>query len=656
MTAQVNKVYLFCFLILLIQFRAISGCGPDETAYSDGSCRVMCYYDPPLRMLMDSCDKVCASYGKWLYQDNSCSNMCNSPMYQTYGPYDIALCNPPCFGDSYYDPGVQECVDSCTSPFVGTVGVNYNLCVDPAPAPDPDPTPDPTPDAPIDSDDPDKSSQVSYPTWTTTTADKADYVIEQIRGASLVAASISSLIDPAGILIGIPVKSFSYIKFQAIFYTDHLVYTLRTWNSTFVSAAASVKAPSKLDKDGTYRPVSDLYSYHGLHSMFLESYWYDLFALVITVSVFILLRFLEEVANKVPEQAMHDAMKTSRTLVQNLLLILIYNQFGSILFYAIIDYKTSTFKSTLSGISLLISIILLLVGCSLTAAHMRFLVKQQQLRRQNDFAELDKHYRKNENIQVLYRSCKRNKMYQQMFIFSYPIRDLLQNLVLGLLFSYPLAQATLMLVISLIIFIYLIVVRPLRHIFDQTRQILLEALVILSNLGVLVIANYDKDEEIKLTSRKQICDMIIVLHIAYNIVAIVSLIIKGIVSVYNAFAAKKKDRNASFYKNLQFAPSPTNNYAKKVTPIITNVNHSISPNLSISRANLMSAKGRASETIPIRSSETPISVTVASSPMQDLVQRRNVGRLDFPSSPTTIRTTRNVERKAYKNVTAALYS
>ena len=243
---MVKKMNLLVVSTLLIKYKVIFGCLTGEIIYPDGSCRILCTYlplSPALRVpriLQSACSDVCAGTNKYLYQDNSCSNICNSPMIQSPDFFDINHCDSPCLSDQFYDPSISDCVSSCTLPFV-TVESNYNAC--------PSPT-TPSPEAGIEGID---------QSWTTNSMDTADYVIERLRSATLVTTSVTSLIDPAGILIGIPVRSFSYVKFQAIYYSDHLVHILHSWSSTFVSAEASPKAPSKLDEDNTYKSVTETY-------------------------------------------------------------------------------------------------------------------------------------------------------------------------------------------------------------------------------------------------------------------------------------------------------------------------------------------------------------------------------------------------------------
>ena len=344
---------------------------------------------------------------------------------------------------------------------------------------------------------------------------------------------------------------------------------------------------------------------------------------------------------------LYEILKTFRMLVQNLLLILVYNQYGDVLFYAIVDYKTSAPKSALSIFSLMLSMIFLIIGSAITGLHLRFLIKQQRLRKQNDTEGLNKHYNENMNMQVFFRSCKRNKMYQQIFIFLYPIRDLLQNLILGVLFEHPTVQAVLMFLISLTIFTYLIIVRPLRSIFDQGRQIILELLVLLSNLVVLIMAGYDRQKLIKLASRKQIGEMIL-----YNITAVVSLAVKATLVIRKAYIVHKRSPNIPFYRGFQ-SPAITIHSAREVIPLQTNINDSAVQNDS-SRKNIINTdRGGVSQVITHRISEISMSGGMAASRMEDTLQ---IAKLDSPNPlnlSTIMKSSKSRVRRTLKNITAA---
>ena len=111
-------------------------------------------------------------------------------------------------------------------------------------------------------------------------------------------------------------------------------------------------------------------------------------------------------------------------------------------------------------------------------------------------------------------------------------RALLFNLIIANLYHYPFAQSILINILTILMFSYLVVKRPLKNLLELVQLFLNEILVIIVNVCVLIIAIMDKAGIKGQELRDGVCETVMKIIIIFSSSALAFIALQILISLY----------------------------------------------------------------------------------------------------------------------------
>jgi len=353
--------------------------------------------------------------------------------------------------------------------------------------------------------------------------------------------------------IAIMAKMFQYIKYLDINYPEGLVQVLKTWNSDFFSLNISPDPPSSLDNENIYKEPPEVFEKYGVDPSFLLNYWQTFtFLLIIFGCSLIIMGAEVTIKDRNKLKCLHKYIHKARMTLMNTSLIIFYNSFGDILFYSLIEYRSSKPHFNVSKISLIISILLFLLNSGIFFSHYKVLRTLQRNKRrrvidisQEQSSGTPNNNNSNETLELFYGDYKDDSFLKQGYLLFFIIRDLVFSFILPLLFEHALAETIMITLINLTMIIYLLAQRPFKNKLDFLQQVMGELLLLSVNISVTIMAFWDAMGKEETETRAKLGNAIIAINLSFNGFALVflSITLTLIVrSIYQTWKKKKRNR------------------------------------------------------------------------------------------------------------------
>ena len=138
---------------------------------------------------------------------------------------------------------------------------------------------------------------------------------------------------------------------------------------------------------------------------------------------------------------------------------------------------------------------------------------------------------------MLFKHFKDNTFISQSFLLLFMIRNLLFNLSLAPFFEHPLIQAILILIMSLLIFLYLLIQRPFKPIINLLQHITCEIVFLVVNICILILAQINFEKENSYQFRDNLCEVIIYTSLIFSFFPQVFLALKLVSAVFEWYKA-----------------------------------------------------------------------------------------------------------------------
>ena len=158
-------------------------------------------------------------------------------------------------------------------------------------------------------------------------------------------------------------------------------------------------------------------------------------------------------------------------------------------------------------------------------------------KKRDDLIEFSKKW---ENYQVLFRAYKDRSFLTQSFMLFFVLRVIFYNIIVSYMVDFPLLQAVLITVMSLMMLIYLLACRPLIRLLNMAELCFYELCIFLVNLCVLIYANLDDQGEEAAEVRDNLADTIIGTNIAFGAFSIIFLVLEVGLALYEGYQLAKK--------------------------------------------------------------------------------------------------------------------
>jgi len=491
-------------------------CQSSQYIYPNGSCLNSCQspFTPESEPGVNYCFYDCSGY---LSPNNTCLSECNSPFKKRVKDAILIYCDSPCSNSTdYYYPEDGSCQSHCEYPYQSKNENGYlQVCTLKA--------------TQAEAEQAKKLAQ--------TTA-----VANSISSGGIVAGSLLASGDSAAATMGSLTKMLSYIKFMDIKFPPklQLLFDSQTSNSSLLSSI-----PNRLrDKTGNKSPPTNFEKYN-VSPSFIINFWPSLIILVaILIAIFIFLIF--SVFMKSCTALSNILHKILSALKWNTFLTLFCSYCGDIVLFSALEFQTVQTDNVWTDLSLVlcIGINILVFYILYKILTVNFSVRKIQKNNPTE-KEIDKNFA---DYKTFFECYKGDSYLQQIFMFIFMIRIGLFNGIIGYLYSYPLVQAILIILINATILAYLLFKRPMRRIINLVQQILLEGIIFVFNIGVFILAILDAQDQENETMRENIGDMLIMINVIVPFLAMVLIAVKILLISWEFYKNYKKSKTQAHKK------------------------------------------------------------------------------------------------------------
>lgn len=143
---------------------------------------------------------------------------------------------------------------------------------------------------------------------------------------------------------------------------------------------------------------------------------------------------------------------------------------------------------------------------------------------------------------ILYRDFKDTSFFQQSFMFFFLLRVYAFDMIIGYFFAYPLAQAIVINIMSIVLISYLAFKRPYKRPFDLVKLMINESIIALVNMNVLILAVLDKCGAELTGIRARLGDIVIIANVMFNVLAVFFIVAEVILRVVTVYKIMKKSK------------------------------------------------------------------------------------------------------------------
>ncbi len=508
-------------------------CQNNDYLYSDGSCLPTC----PSPFLQSStlninlCQPPCSN-SQFLYPNGSCSAQCPVPLVPSTPIDGIKRCNSPCSNPSdYYYKANNICGASCSFPnTIQTIEFLKVCLISPPLAP-------PTDQGGLTKNE---IQSVDQAKATTNAAGAA-------ASTGMAASSIISSHGSGAITLVSLIKMLDYIRFVKINYPPKLEYMMSSQNRDPVSLNFHVDLPRSIERKFPNYPLPGKFGEYHMASNFIVNYWEALFTLGILLLVLTASILLASRARHV--KYIGDYSRKIRDILKwNLFLIIFCGNIDSVGVFSSLELRTTQFNSfaSVSGtlicvfINLLVLYLMLMVPCiiySLRRARRKVLVCDKVLQPGEYNAKADA--QRFALCGVLFMNFKKRSIFQHSCMFFILLRVYLFNIIIGYLFEYPLTQAILITIMSLLMLSFFVITRPFKNPLELIKTLTYEIIIAMVNICVLILAVMDHNDLEYPKNRVQLGDVIIFSNMFFNLMAVFFMITELVIKIIKAYKLRR---------------------------------------------------------------------------------------------------------------------
>ena len=296
-----------------------------------------------------------------------------------------------------------------------------------------------------------------------------------------------------------------------------------------------------LSKFGYYSIPSNFQQYN-LHSCFFVNFRKTFISQIICFSAFCFFAVFEcmfSSKNKVNKG--YVISKKARVFAMSFLLLQTYLSFGDIILFFSLQVISTPFSSVLSIVSFSFSLVFIIICLLLFAIHYRLLSKSQAFRKQGQQTRdtLDKFAKDYETLQVFFKVYKEGSFGHQAFFLFALIRLITVNIILGFLYQYPLIQAILLSLASLMMIIYIAYKKPFKSAVDGSQQLVCELSIGVVNFSILALAIVDIRKDLAKGLRERASSVVVNCNNLMKILPIIFLLMNILQAVISSWRSRR---------------------------------------------------------------------------------------------------------------------
>lgn len=421
-------------------------------------------------------------------------------------------------------------------------------------------------------------------------------------------------------------KMLQYCKYINIEYPPKikLLFGLQS-NANSTSESIITKTQKKIEDTSDSPQLENSFGYFQLTSSFVSNSLKSLGTLAgilaaIGVNYFVL--YCVPKSSKI-----HQICQSLMGILKwNLFLLMFCGMVGDIVFFSSFEFRKANFENGFSILSfvvcLLMNLLSIFVFYKLVQVNMN-LQKSRNLKiaRKNEADFLKDAESKWESCKVFFQSYKNKKFSQQAFLIFFLMRVISFYLIVAYFSEYPFLQMIMITLVSLLIVIYLIVVRPFKSILNNINQIIFELIILSFNGCVLVLAELDLAKSNNYLLRKKLETALLNINLAAGFVSTVFIVLKALVVVwdlYKDWSLKKKAAAKNSSSKLKKSRLVNRAIQKANNHIITTNPGPLVTNLDVSAQNMINGDTNMDQTYENQSFD------INCSRNQSVIQNHNI--------------------------------
>ena len=386
------------------------------------------------------------------------------------------------------------------------------------------------------------------------------------------ATHVSNAISPGsirGVSAGIAGKIFTNIKFLNITYSDELENAIQNWKSDILPFDLGIEIPTSIESNIIAQHIPYDFAKRDTPANFLLNYWDDLIFFLLVISVYVLIWTLNWIAVKIQTKYFPvSIIGKLKIMTQNYLLNQLFTTYGDIIFFGVLELRILQLDSGISIFSFIMILSLILLIIISFGVYFKILLKYQKIKAESIALEhFTKHY---QGFQLFYNDFKDSSIFHQSVLFVMVIKDILFSLIITTLFEYPLVQALLTLMLSLLMVAYYLIKRPFKNTFEAAQQVIYEIIILIVTINIMILAVLDDDNSMDVTARNSISKVIIVLNFCFNFLAFLFLLAKigeVLLDAYKNYRSRRK---------VQVEKLKPNSYIDSTVPNLVDPNNDTS--------------------------------------------------------------------------------
>ena len=391
-------------------------------------------------------------------------------------------------------------------------------------------------------------------------------ISEELRNAVTVGADVTNtamkllnLWSPSAafpFIYGQLKTSINYMRYMNISRTEALEELYQLYVDTDMSAVPFITMSDSMKDAFPVEPLPYMFLKYELPSSFIANFGDDLMGLAVCFGVFITAKLVEILGKKRIQNIwiLRIIHRVSITC-ENFLVGSFGESVGPILLYTTFEFRNISRGKSYYPLSPLFCCVSLILGICVVILCIWILLKFQTVRKtssdknskEEGFESLEKKY---EGVAVLFDEFDDSSFMRQSAFLFFSLKSIAESLALGLLFGHPLAQATLLLLFILPLFIYSISQRAFKSKCSHVQQFILVLSLFICNFCLTIMAGTDRTRHNFwniLEGTSQVIFWILVIFQFIPLIFFGISLYEGAKDLYQWFLktySKKKDPNA----------------------------------------------------------------------------------------------------------------
>ena len=478
-------------------------CNTGEYLYWNKTCSTVC--NSPLKPRTQNgylyCDYPCTS-NQYLYWNGTCGDSCDSPFIAYSHGDNSQYCDPACGSSGFYFVKTETCVSSCNSPY-RTVSKDYGeACLMPC-------------------DDP---TYYYYPN-TQQCKDTCSSPNVPVNGSYLVCLEYSSAKAVPFALVRI----LQHTRYLNIEFPPRLKLFASKSPYNILSMTYGYNLSQREQNIFHEQALPSVFSRYGMPSSFLVNFWRDLVPIVISICIALLFLIIEIISSFCQSNLKIKAFLKLGTVVRwNFTILLIAFNIDHIILFTVIEFKTLNLSTLGNSASFIVCVITLTCTAIIfiTMAYLSKRSKTSKIAPSSPEENLSIKMQGWSPAHIMYSGFRSNSRMARLFYLIYITRLALPSAIASSLYSRPLIQAILYLIISVMTLSYVCLMKPLSRKINQIQLIIIESIVLVVNICLLTLTALSAQENKNKNSIVTLGDFIIAGNIGVNLVIVIFLLIK----------------------------------------------------------------------------------------------------------------------------------